>query len=383
MTATLQIKKDRPNYYVLIRYQDETTGKERQKWVATDISVKGNNKRKAEAKLREVLAEYEVQKVDLSKDALFTEFMKNWLENHRHSIAETTYDGYCLVLKTHILPFFEPKKIKLRDLTPMHIQQYINFKMKSISPNTIIKHLRNISKCLDSAVRQNIVAFNPVKRIDLPKKIKYTGAKRYNEQQIEQLLECSKGDSLEIVILLTVFYGLRRSEVLGLKWSAIDFESSTISIEHTVVQVDKTIHRKDSTKNDSSHAIIPMPNMIKARLKRWKAQQAEHRLVQPNDYVDEGYICTQFDGSLFRPGYVTQHFYVLLKSNNMPKIRFHDLRHSSAGYLKYLGFDLKDIQVWLRHKDIQTTANLYLDLDMGAKTEIANTLDSKLSRFVI
>jgi len=67
----------------------------------------------------------------------------------------------------------------------------------------------------------------------------------------------------------------------------------------------------------------------------------------------------------------------------MPRIRFHDLRHSSAGYLKYLEFDLKDIKVWLRHKDVQTTANLYLDLDMDAKTEIANTLDSKLSKFVV
>jgi len=125
MTATLQIKKDRPNYYALICYQDEATGKERQKWVTTDISAKGSNKRKAEARLREVLAEYEVQKIDLSKDVFFAESIKHWLENHKHSIAETTYDSYSIALKTHIIPFFEPKKIRVRDLTPMHIQQYI------------------------------------------------------------------------------------------------------------------------------------------------------------------------------------------------------------------------------------------------------------------
>jgi len=381
MTATVQIKKNRPNYYILIRYRDETTGKERQKWITTDISVKGNNKRKAEEKRKEVLFELESQKTDLSKDVLFIDFYREWLENLRHSIAATTYDGYSLILKSHILPFFEPKKLKVNDLTPAHIQQYVNLKMKSISPNTIIKHLRNISKCLDSAVRQNIIAFNPAKRIEMPKKIRYTGAKCYNEKQIEQLLECSKGDPLEIVILLTIFYGLRRSEVLGLKWNAIDMENDTISIKHTVVQVDKTIHKKDTAKNDSSYAVIPMPNMIKTKLKKWKAQQAERRLLQPNDYVDEGYICTNFDGSLIKPNFVTQHFQVLLKNNDLPKIRFHDLRHSSAGYLKYLKFDLKDIQVWLRHKDIQTTVNIYLDLDMKAKSEIANTLEERLSRF--
>jgi len=143
----------------------------------------------------------------------------------------------------------------------------------------------------------------------MPKKVKYTGAKRYNEKQIERLLECSKGDALEIVILLAIFYGLRRSEVLGLKWSAVDMENDTIDIKHTVVSMSGKHFNLDSTK--------------------------------------------------------------------------HDLRHSSAGYLKHPGFDLKDINVWLRHKDIQTTANLYLDLDMSAKSEIANTLESKLSRFAI
>lgn len=89
MTATLQIKKDRPNYYVLIRYQDEATGKERQKWVTTDISVKGNNKRKAEARLKEVLVEYESLKIDLSKDIEFIVFIKEWFENFKYSIEIT------------------------------------------------------------------------------------------------------------------------------------------------------------------------------------------------------------------------------------------------------------------------------------------------------
>jgi len=159
--------------------------------------------------------------------------------------------------------------------------------------------------------------------------------------------------------------------------------NNTITIKHTVIQVDKNIHKTDSTKNDSSYAVIPMPDMIKAKLKKWKAKQAEYRLLQPNDYIDEGYVCTQLDGSLIKPNFVTQHFQVLLKNNNMSKIRFHDLRHSSAGYLKYLNFDLKDIQTWLRHGDIQTTMNIYLTLDMPAKAEIANKLNNKFSNFAI
>jgi integrase len=215
----------------------------------------------------------------------------------------------------------------------------------------------------------------------MPKKIKYTGAKHYNEKQIEQLLDCSKGDPLEIVILLTVFYGLRRSEVLGLKWDAVDLENNTITIKHTVILLNKTIHKTDSTKNDSSYAVIPLPNIIKSRLEEWKFKQDKFKLLQPSDYNDNGYICTQINGNLINPHYVSRHFKLLLKQNNMPSIRFHDLRHSSAGYLKYLGFDMKDIQTWLRHKDIQTTMNIYVSLDMAAKRNIAESLNERFKRF--
>ena len=330
MRATLHTKKDRPNYYIVIRYQDEITGKERQKWITTDIAVKGNNKRKADIKLKEVSSEYENVKIDLSKNILFIEYLKQWLEHLKPSIELVTYDTYRLIIYNQIIPFYEPKKIKLKDLTPLHIQQYITFKLKTLSPNTVRKHLYNISKCLDSAEKQNYILFNPVKKIDLPKKVKYTGAKYYNEEQITRLLEAIKGENImEVIIQVTLFYGLRRSELLGLKWKSIDFVNSTLTIQHTVVRVDKILHKKDSTKNKSSYRTMPMTEIIEDMFYRLKAKQAEYRALQPNDYIDEGYIFTHADGRLILPNYVTKHFKSLLEKNNLPVIRFHDLRHSS------------------------------------------------------
>ena len=380
MNATIQTKKGRPNYYVVLRFCDEN-GKRRQKWIQTDVPLKGNNKRRAEEIRREILAEHEGQNVDLSRDVLFIVFMEQWLENLKNSIAPTTYKGYSVILQKQISPYFKPMKLKVRDITPAHIQQYINFKMNTLSPNTVIKHLRNISKCLDSAVRQNLIAFNPVKRVEMPKMIRFTGAKRYNEKQIEQLLDCSKGDPLEIVILLTIFYGLRRSEVLGIKWDAVDFENNTLAIRHTVTSANGELFKTNATKNDSSYAVLPMPDMIKNALIDWRSEQLRFKAIQPNDYIEEGYICTRIDGNLIKPDYVTDHFQVLLRQNCMPIIRFHDLRHSSANFLKYLGFDLKDIQVWLRHGDIQTTMNIYVDLDMDEKRNIADVLNERFMRF--
>jgi len=286
-----------------------------------------------------------------------------------------------LVFKNHIRPYFEKKKLKLSELTPMHIQQYTNAKVAEVSPNTVKKHLVNLSKCLNSAVRQNIIPFNPVSRIEKPKIIKYKGAKFYNEKQIEQLLEHSKGDPLEIVILLAVFYGLRRSEVLGLKWSAIDFVNKTIAIEHTIVKTGNIVHRQNRTKNDASNATFPMSDRILSALRQWQMRQQELKELQPNDFPEIEYVCTYADGRPLSPDYVTQHFVRLLNNVGLPRIRFHDLRHSFASYLKFLGFDLKDIQVWLRHKDIQTTLNLYTHLDMEAKKNIANSIDARLRAF--
>jgi integrase len=87
------------------------------------------------------------------------------------------------------------------------------------------------------------------------------------------------------------------------------------------------------------------------------------------------------DGKLIKPNYVSQHFKLLLTKNGLPIVRFHDLRHSAANYLKYLGFDLKDIQIWLRHKDIQTTMNIYIDLDMEAMRNIADGLNERFEKF--
>ena len=382
MTASLQTKKGRPNYYIVLAYKDEKNGKNKTKWISTDIPTKGNNKRLTNEKLKEIMADYEgklSQNVDLSNDILFTTYLKEWLENYKNSIAEVTHEGYRRIIYNQLIPFFEPKKLKVRDVTPMHIQQYITFKLKTVSPNTVRKHLWNISKCLDSAVRLNIIPDNPVKQIDMPKKVKYTGAQFYDEGQIAELLMAAKGDPLENIIIIALFYGLRRSEVMGLKWSAIDFNNNTISICHTNVQMASKMYRKDSTKNSSSYRTMPMPLFIKDILKSIRKMQAEYKLMQPNDYIDEGYVFTHPDGRIITPNYVTRHFKCLLKQNGLHEIRFHDLRHSSASYLLSLGFGMKEIQMWLGHENISTTMDVYAHLDIRAKQNMANTLNERFS----
>ena len=388
MTAIIRTKQGRPNYYVVINFKD-ADGKRREKWILTEIPVKGNNKRSIEERRREIEIEYEshdtetATDIDLRGDILFTDYLTQWLETQRTALADSTYQLYEYQVNKCIVPYFLPKKIMLKDLTPSHLDKYMKEKMKSVSNNTIRKYLTNISKCLDSAASlpNRIIPYNPAKVIQWPKKEEFMGAMVYDEAQIIKLLEVSKGDPMELMILITVTFGLRRSELLGLKWDAINFEQSTITIKHTVTRITKGVNQKDTTKTKSSYRVLPLSDEIKEQLESVKHRQDEMKKFQPNDYKSEGYIFTKCDGALISTDYPSRHFKLLITKHGLPVIRFHDLRHSAGTYLMYLGFSVKEIQEWLGHADINTTLK-YLHFDMSGKRKMLDKINRGLKRTV-
>ena len=202
----------------------------------------------------------------------------------------------------------------------------------------------------------------------------------YNQKQIENLIRVVKGDPIEFGVITASFYGLRRSEVLGLKWDAIDFENKTITIRHTVheVTVDgKTkIVASDTTKTKSSYRSLPLVKPFEEILLKMKREQEENKRLcgrcYCQDYLD--YIYVNQIGEIVKPGFVTAHFSAVLKANNLPHIRFHDLRHSCASLLFAQGVSLKEIQAWLGHSTIGTTANIYTHLDENNKLSSANAI---------
>lgn len=224
-----------------------------------------------------------------------------------------------------------------------------------------------------------MIESNPADRIERPKKEKFVGA-IYKEKELEKLFAVVRDDPIELAVILGAFYGLRRSEVVGLKWDAIDFEQKTITIQHTVSQVcidgKSQIVQKDRTKTKSSHRSLPLVPPFEELLRRLRAQQAQNRLLCGSAYNREysEYIYVNEIGELVKPGYITQHFPIVLKNNSMRKIRFHDLRHSCASLLYANGVSLKEIQERLGHSDISTTSNIYTHLDFNSKIKSANAI---------
>ena len=207
----------------------------------------------------------------------------------------------------------------------------------------------------------------------------------FSESELNTLFDKSENDPLNLVILLTAFYGLRRSEVLGLKWSAIDFENKTITIKHTIVEVKlngkNQILGKDRTKTNSSHRTLPLTDEVINALNNARKQQKYYKRKLKKSYITkyEEYVCLKTDGSLIKPDYVTRHFPLLLKNSGLRHIRFHDLRHSCASLLLARNIPMKAIQEWLGHSDFSTTANIYAHLDINSKLLSAEAISSAFS----
>ena len=170
---------------------------------------------------------------------------------------------------------------------------------------------------------------------------------------------------------------MRRSELLGLKWDSINYQLNRLTIKHTVSKVSKIVE-KDKTKNASSYRSFPLvPEAIKIFEAAWEDQQ-RYRKQFGKEYVENDYVFRWPDGRSISPDYVTKHFQKLLAQNDLPHIRFHELRHSCASLLLNEGFTLKDVQEWMGHSDIKMTANIYGHLDIARKKTIAAHLTGML-----
>jgi integrase len=267
----------------------------------------------------------------------------------------------------------------LQDLQAKDIQNFYLYELKRVSANSVIHYHANIHKALKYAVKIDLIDVNPADKVERPKKEKFVGS-FYDAEEVNRLFEIAEGTILEIPILLGAFYGLRRSEAIGLKWDAVDFEQNTLTICHTVVQCNidgkRELIAADTTKTKSSMRTLPLVPFVRERLLALRAEQAENRRLCGRCYNGEylEYICVNEIGDLIKPSYVTEQFPKLLDKYEMRRIRYHDLRHSCASLLLKNGVQMKEIQDWLGHSDFSTTANTYAHLDYASKLNSADAM---------
>jgi integrase len=336
------------------------------------------NKRKADKALRDVLTQYEQNHVTIYReDLLFCEYIKIWLEEAKPNLQLITYEAYKSYVDLHIYPFFNKLGVTLQSLNYQHIQKYYASKLKDLSANSLKKHHAVINQTLKKALKHDLIVNNPADEVTLPKAEKFKGSYLSIEQG-NALLDVAKDAPIEPAVILGMVYGMRRSEIAGLKWGAIDFNNDTLTIQHTVTKFKQEISR-DGTKNKSSNRILPLNRDVKNFLLKLRGQQERDKKILGQAYQNTEYICRWADGRAMRCDYLSRAFKKLLIKHGLPDIRLHDLRHSCASYMLKMGCSMKEVADWLGHADIKTAMNVYAHLDFETKKNVANRFGSILS----
>lgn len=381
MTGSLQIKHGK--YYAVINMTEN--GKRKQKWISTGISDKGS-KRIANQKFREILSEYETNPVMYNSKILFSDYLNEWLKEAKIKVDIVTYQHYENDTNNHIIPYFKTLNIKLIDIDRKTIQKYFNEKFENgrldgkggLSAKTLRHHKNIIYQTLHLAVLNELILKNPCENVTLPKRERYN-YQFYNLEELQTFFNAVKSEPLYPLYLVTATYGLRRSEVLGIKWDSIDLDAKKLTIKHTRTRCNEIIE-KDKTKNQSSFRSFPLTDEITNIFVNLKLREKENKKLFGKEYNNNNYVFKWDNGNPYNPDYITDKFSKTLVKYELKKIRFHDLRHSCASLLNAQGFTLKDIQEWLGHADIQTTANTYSHLDIKRKESIADCLTNVLSK---
>ncbi len=380
MTGSLQEKRG-TFYMVLNTYQN---GKRKQQWISTGLPVK-SNKRKAEQMLREKLQERETNAQPVRSDVRFSDYVRHWLTVIQRKVDPVTYQGYEILAETHVLPYFDELGVLLQDVTAEVLQAYVDEKAThgrkdgkgGLSPRSVRMHKNVIRQTLEEAVKNGLLLANPCRYLVLPKSQRFE-SQFYTEQQLQALFDAIQNEPLYPLVKITALYGLRRSELLGLKWDSIDFDRNTLTIRHTVSKVTKAVE-KDKTKTASSYRSFPLLPEAAAIFRAELAAEKENRRLFGEAYHDSDYVFKWPDGRLYSPDYITDKFSALLKKYGLPHIRFHELRNSCASRLINAGFSQKDVQEWMGHADIKMTAKIYGHLDVARKQSMAAKLGKVLA----
>lgn len=342
-------------------------------------TIKNITKREAEKIMRKMVIEVEEGEYVNKNTMTVEEFMIEWLNVYiEPNLARTTVKGYKMNVNIHIIPHLG--KIRLQKLKPIHIQKFYNTllatptgKGKSRSPKTIRNIHMNLSAALNKAVDLELIKKNPAKKVVIPKGRKYR-AEVYDKEDIKILLESIAGTHMELSINMAVGLGLRRGELLALRWEDVDFENKKVRIQRSLAQVKGEIFIK-APKTESSNREIHIPDGLVTLLKKKRLEQNKMKVKLGGEYEDNNLIVCQKDGRFYKPDAFSNIFNRLILRLGLKRIRFHDLRHTHATLLLTMGVSPKVAQQRLGHGSISTTMDIYSHVIEEVEKEAAEKIN--------
>ncbi len=357
-----------------IRYQitidggrDELTGDR----IRVFKNVKGS-KREAKSLMHRMITEMEQGKLTQKTNKKVGEWMDEWIDNYLPNIEETTRVGYKTKVRCYIKPAIGD--ILLRSLKTEHVQRLINdMKDRGLSPKNIRDTFNNINAAMKKAVKVRLIPYNPCEAVELPKLKKFR-ADVYPPEMIQQLLYTAEGTDMYLPVFLLAMVGLRRGELLALRWSDIDFKNNILKVRRNMVNGENGCIIK-APKSEAGVRDIHLGNDVMDVLRKERIKYMDDVFNYGEGFQNLNLVIRQKDGSPYKPDSMTQKWAKFLKAHNLPRIRLHDLRHSNATALIQAGVNPRVVQQRLGHSDVNVTLNTYTHVLPEMDMEAAEKLD--------
>lgn len=373
-------KKGSRWYFVLDIGEDPETGKRKQKWFSGF-----KTKKEATKAMIQKINELEQGTFVEPQKITFQAFLESWLDDYaRVALKPSTFETYEIFTRKHIIPALGSHV--LQQLQPMHLQRFYNEKLKSgridgtggLSPQTVKYFHSIIREALGHAVKWQLLNRNVAALVD-PPSMRKKEINTFTVEEITCFLECAKEDRLYIAFLLAIYTGLRRGEILGLRWKDVDLVNRTASIRKNLV----VIHSKpvlQDPKTRGSHRSVTLSSSTIEALQQHKEFQNEEKLLLGESYQDHDLVIATSLGTPVSPRNLLRSFYRILEKANLPKIRFHDFRHTHATLMLKQGEHPKVVSERLGHSNTRITMDIYSHVLPNMQQEAVDRFENMMKK---
>jgi integrase len=346
------------------------------------VTIKASGIRDAQRQLNRLLAEANAGNIAPPSKETVETYLTRWLAKRKaDGLSPKTMETWGDFARAYIIPRLG--RVALEKLTPTQVEEFYTYLRTSgrrrgeggLAPRTVLHVHRLLSEVMKSAVHRQLITRNPCEPV-APSAGRCAKRPVLDPEGVQRLLTAAGGTWLHLPILLAAGMGLRRGEILGLRWQDIDFKTGTLSVDQTVQHVRGKGLLFKAPKTENSQRTITMPEFVAVELRKLKARQAEHRLQMGPDWIEPGLVFrNDDDGRARSPQTLTRGFARLLKQAGSPDMHFHDLRHTNATLLLLAKVDTKIVSARLGHCNTAITRDLYqhvmpqMDADAAERTD--------------
>jgi integrase len=364
------------HWAIVLDVRDPETGKRRRKW----HSFKGT-KREAQIECARLVSEISGGTYIEPAKTTVGQFLDRWLEHMKSQVAPRTHERYSEIARKSIAPLLG--NLLLPKLQPARISAAYAKALADgrrdgkggLSPRTVGHMHRILRQALQQAIRWQILARNPADAVR-PPKVERSKMRALDPSETAALLDAVHSTRLFMPVLLAITTGMRRGEITALRWRAVDLANAQLAVVASAEQTALGVREKE-TKSGRART-VSLTGLALEELGRQKARQAEELLRLGIRQTDDMHVVAQIDGQPLMPQSLTHEFSRFIASNTLPRIRFHDLRHTHATQLLASGVHPKIAQERLGHANIGTTLDLYSHVMPGMQTDAASRVDVAL-----